>query len=105
MMNKKFGGMLGLAFRAGKLSCGEAKAAEAVRSGRCCLLILSSDASDNTVKKFTDKANYYSVDLIRPADREELGTAVGRDMLVIAAVTDMGFANQLRTLCDSLDSK
>ena len=57
-MNPKLKGMLGLAMRAGKLACGESKAAEAIRGGRAELVLLSADASDNTEKRFLNMTQY-----------------------------------------------
>lgn len=101
MINPKFCGMLGLAMRAGKLVCGEAKTSEAIRSGKCFLLLLAADASENTEKKFKNMTKFYSVSALVPGNRIELGSILGKDSVVSAAVTDEGFAKQIRALYNS----
>jgi len=97
-MNSKFQGMLGLAMRAGKLAIGEGKAEDAIRSDNACLVILSTDASSNTEKKFLNMASSHNTEVIRPYNRETLGEILGREFAVIVVVTDLGFANQLKLL-------
>ncbi len=98
-MNAKFCGMLGLAMRAGKLSLGEGKAADAVRGGKCELLILATDAGPNTEKRFLNMTEFYDVSVLRPCGREELSGVLGKPAVVLA-VTDQGFASQLKTLLE-----
>lgn len=97
-MNAKFQGMLGLAMRAGKLAVGEGKAEDTIRSGNALLVVLSTDASDNTEKKFLNMADSHDVNVIRPCGRDTLGQILGREFAVVMAVTDSGFARQLELL-------
>ena len=97
-MNPKFRGMLGLARRAGRLVCGESKTAEAIRNGKCFLLLLADDASPNTEKKFKNMSEFYSANMVRPGTRFELGNALGQSSVVSAAVSVEGFATQLGIL-------
>jgi len=94
-MTNKFLSLLGMAQRAGKLAGGEDLALQAIQKGRAHLVVLASDASDNTTKKFTDKCTYYKVQLCREYDRATLGQATGRTERVVIAVTDKGFADAL----------
>lgn len=97
-MTPKFSGMLGLAMRAGKVACGEAKAADAVRGGKSVLLILATDAGPNTEKRFLNMTQFYQVPVLRPGDRTTLGSAVGKKAAVVLAVTDANFGDQLLKL-------
>ncbi len=97
-MTPRFVGMLGLAMRAGKLACGEAKGADAVRTGKAMLLILATDAGPNTEKRFLNMTQFYQVPILRIGDKISLGSAVGRKAAVVLAVTDSGFAEQLKQL-------
>ncbi len=94
-MTPKLSGMLGLAMRAGKLACGEAKAADAVRGGKAVLLILATDAGPNTEKRFLNMTQFYQIPVLRPADRTALGGVIGKKAAVVVAVTDPGFGEQL----------
>ncbi len=93
--NPKFKGLLSLAMKAGKLKVGEGRAQDAIRSGEVHLIILSSDAADNTLKKFSDMGSFRDIPVIRPCDRYELGSIIGREFAVIIAVADSGFADSL----------
>lgn len=98
MTDVNFTRLLGLAMRAGKLAPGEGRAEESVRSKKGKLLILASDASDNTRKRFQDKCVYYSIPLVMPMNRYELGACLGREFAVSIAVEDDGFAKRLLEL-------
>lgn len=94
-MNNKFYSSLGFAMRAGKVATGEGTVLTAVRSGKAKLVILASDASDNTQKKFRDKCAHYHVPLVEYGDRSGLGAAIGKLDRVIIAVLDGGFAEMI----------
>ena len=82
MQNEKFYRMLGLATRAGKVVCG----------GKAKLVIVAKDASENTMKKFCNSCEYYSVPQIITDDRFALGEATGKGFAVVMAVCDESFA-------------
>lgn len=94
-INPKFWGMLSLSMKAGALSVGESRAAEKIRAGEASLIILSEDASGNTVKKFSNMGEYRNIPLIRVADRNSLGSAIGRKFAVVIAVHNEGFSKNL----------
>mgnify|MGYP000199371195 CR=1 FL=1 len=60
-MTDKALSMIGLATKAGKIASGEFAVESAVRKGKACLVIIASDASDNTKKSFNDMGAYYHV--------------------------------------------
>ena len=82
--------------RAGTLKSGEFGTLEAIRKGKAQLVIISSDASDNTKKQFNDKCSYYDVPIFFFGNKEELGHAIGKDVRTSLAITDKGFAQSLR---------
>jgi len=92
MQNEKFYRMLGLATRAGKVVCGEGRVSDGIRSGKAKLVIVAKDASENTMKKFCNSCEYYSVPQIITDDRFALGEATGKGFAVVMAVCDESFA-------------
>ena len=64
--------LLGLASRARKIVTGETLIKK-IRTNAIYLVIIASDASDNTKKKFIDKCTSYNVDYIVTSSREESG--------------------------------
>jgi ribosomal protein L7Ae-like RNA K-turn-binding protein len=81
--------------RAGKLKSGETAVMDAIRKKKACLVIVSSDASDNTTKQFTDKCKYYNVPVVIFGDMESLGHAIGKDVRTSLAITDKGLSESL----------
>jgi len=88
--------LLGLAVRSRNAVSGEFAVEKAVKSGNARLVILSGDASDNTVKKFGNMCSYYGVPMFRYGTKEELGHAMGKEVRASLAVTEEGFAKSIR---------
>ena len=95
MEQNKAAALVGLAMKAGKIAGGEFAAERAVKSLEAKLLILSEDASANTVKKFGNMAAYRKIPVCRMLDKESLGRAVGKGERSCLAVTDEGFARHI----------
>lgn len=94
-------GMLGLSTRAGKSVSGEFAVETALKRGQAKLVILSEEASNNTVKHFTDMAVYRHVPVVHLGSKEELGKYCGKSYRSAAAVTDKGFAERIAQLLES----
>ncbi|MFS0574186.1 YlxQ family RNA-binding protein [Sporosarcina sp. 179-K 3D1 HS] len=95
--------MLGMAARARKIITGEELVVREVRSGNAHLVIISEDASKNTMKKINDKCNSYNVEKHVYGTREELGHAIGKESRVVLALTDAGFAGKVSGLLNELN--
>ncbi|MEX2105033.1 MAG: YlxQ family RNA-binding protein [Bacilli bacterium] len=97
-MTNKLTQWLGLAMRAGKVISGEELVIKAIRSNQAKVVVLSNDASHNTAKQIKDKSHTYNVHIIPIEDRYVLGNAIGKDQRVVVAITDAGFAKQIKQL-------
>ena len=85
--------LLGLALRGGNLVVGEEPVEAVARARDARLLILASDAADNTRRRITHFADAGQCIWVRvPFTKEELGRAVGRSAVALCAVTDVGLA-------------
>ena len=85
---------LGLTERAGKLVTGEESCGMAARAGKARVLLLASDAGRSTRvrgENYAEAGHCLPVSL--PYTRDELGTALGRGAVSMAAVTDIGMAS------------
>jgi ribosomal protein L7Ae-like RNA K-turn-binding protein len=100
MKSNQWMSLLGLANRARKIISGEELSIKEVRAGRAKLVLLSADASANTMKKITDKCKSYEVPVKIVEDRHILGQAIGKEARVVVAVLDNGFAKKLVSLLD-----
>ncbi len=95
MQNNKVLQLLGLATRAGKTVTGESLSVKAVQSQEAKVVIVASDASDNTKKLFRDKTSFYNVPMFELSDKEQLGKAVGKMTRASIVVIDDGFAQSI----------
>ena len=85
--------LLGLAKKAGRLVSGEEPVGGAARAHDARLILLASDAAENTVRRAKHFAEAGACLCARvPADKDALGRAVGRSSCAMLAVTDIGFA-------------
>lgn len=103
-MNKFFN-FLGLTKRAGNLIEGYSKCDEQRNRIKIYLFILSKDASDSTVRKFTNHCNTKDIKLIDGFTKEELGAAIGREEVKILAITDENMAKKLYNLYEEEKEK
>ena len=84
---------LALARKAGLAELGEEPVGAATRALHGHLVVVASDASDHTwrrAKSFVAGTNQQCLRL--PYTKDEMGMAIGRQELAIAAITDPGFA-------------
>lgn len=89
--------MLSLAKRAGKLISGEDTVLMTLKDGGCYLVIIASDASENTKKKILNRAAGANVHCLVMCDRQELSNAVGMYNRAVFAITDRAFADKIET--------
>ena len=95
LMNDKILSLLGLAAKGRNLVSGEFSTEKAVKEGKAALVIVSSDASDNTKKKFTNMCKFYKVPIYFYASKENLGRAIGREMRSSVVVTNGKMAENI----------
>ena len=84
---------MALARKAGRIELGEEPVAAAARAVKAWLVVVASDASDHTwrrAKSFVAGTNQQCIRL--PFTKDEMGFAIGRTSLAIAAFTDPAMA-------------
>lgn len=104
MVNKVYS-MIGLAEKAGNIVSGEFSTEKAIKSGKACLVIIASDASENTRKHFSDMCAYRNIPIWIYGNKEELGRAIGKEMRVNLAVTNKGMADSIRKRIEEADAE
>ena len=94
--------LIGLAMKAGRCASGEMMTESETKSGRAHLVIIASDASENTKKKFRDMCKFYKVPICiygdkdtlgHAMDKDTLGHAMGKEFRASLAILDEGFAD------------
>ena len=84
---------LSLARKAGKLELGEEPVGAAARAQHARLVLVASDASDHTWRRAKSFVAGTTQECVRlPHTKDQLGAAVGRQELAIAALTDPAMA-------------
>lgn len=91
---------IGLAMKAGRLVSGGEACERAIRRGSVFLLVVSEDASDNTIKRFEDACKYRGIPFRRFGEKEVLGKLLGKKVRSVFAVTDIRLARNLEKLID-----
>ena len=93
--------MISLATKAGKTASGEFATEQSVKSFRAELVIVATDASDNTKKKFQNMCEFYEVPIYFYGDKDTLGHAMGKEFRASLAVNDLGFAKGIMKHLDN----
>ena len=97
---------LALARKGGMAELGEEPVGGAARAGKAYLIVVASDAGDHTwrrAKAFAAGTDQQTVRL--PYTKDEMGFAIGRTALAIAAITDVGLALSLVKSLDPVKHK
>ena len=87
---------IGLCFKAGKLIHGTDSVILGIQTNKVKYIFLANDASLNTKKKITDKANYYSVEVNEEYTSLELSSAIGKNGRMVLGITDENFLKILK---------
>lgn len=96
MINDKIIGLIGLAMKAGKISFGADSVEESIIKKKARLVIISTDSSERTKKKFIDICEKYNVPIITYGDIDGLSKAIGKDNKAILGIKDINFANSIQ---------
>ena len=92
-MENKVLNYLSLARKGGMAELGEEPVGTIARAGKAYAILVASDASDHTWRRAKSFAAGTEQQCVRlPYSKDEMGMAVGRSSLAIAAVTDAALA-------------
>ena len=84
---------LSLARKAGHAELGEEPVGAAARAGKAYVILVASDASDHTWRRAKSFAAGTDQQCVRlECTKDEMGFAIGRTSLAIAAITDVQLA-------------
>ncbi|MBO5509030.1 MAG: ribosomal L7Ae/L30e/S12e/Gadd45 family protein [Lachnospiraceae bacterium] len=93
--SKKVLSLLSISAKAGKLVSGGFMTEKSIQEGSAYLVIIASDASDNTKKKFLNKTKFYHIHCSIYSDSDKLGRAIGKEKRTTVAVLDEGLAKSI----------
>ncbi len=95
--------MIALCQKARKLVAGEFAAKQAVIQKQALMVIVASDASNNTKKLFKDKCVYRTIPCVEWGTKDQLGKILGKEMRAVIAIVDEGFAKRIGEMLSSLE--
>ncbi|MDO4543023.1 MAG: ribosomal L7Ae/L30e/S12e/Gadd45 family protein [Clostridia bacterium] len=101
-MNPRLDNALGLCMKAGKCQSGEFAVETAVKQGKAKLVLLQTDASENSKKGYADLCAYYKVPLIMT---DNVGKAIGKPSRMAMAVTDESFVKMIMNAKNSEEDR
>ncbi len=88
--------LVGLAKKAGRLEIGEEPVGACARARQARLILVASDAADNSVRRAGHFAQAGSAACVQvPFTKAELGSTVGRTACAMLALTDAGLAHSI----------
>lgn len=87
--------ILGICARARKIVTGDTLF-KGIRNKSVNLVIIASDASDNSKKKLVDKCNYYEISYIIYSDTNSLSKAIGKNNRVAVGICDKALSASLK---------
>ena len=92
--------MLGIGRKAGYIKIGETPCIEAIKKNKCHLLIIASDASDNTKKRFNNLSKRYYIKNVVFGEKTKLGKAIGKELISSIAVINEEFSKAIQDIFD-----
>ncbi|NLH57971.1 MAG: 50S ribosomal protein L7ae [Clostridiales bacterium] len=101
-MTEKFYSLLGICQKARKLVSGSTVCEKAIRTGKAKLIIISEEASEETVNKYKRFSDRYKLPLVKVASKEQLGRSIGKVSRTVIVITDSSLS---KLLLDEIDTK
>lgn len=85
--------LLGVALRAGRLVVGTEAVKDRAEAGELAAAVVAEDAGENARDRVCPLLERAGVTVWEVGSRSELGAALGRGPVVVAGLTDRGFAD------------
>jgi len=103
IQTRKLKSLISLSMKAGKVITGEDGCLKAIRGGKAHLVLLATDASANTRKKFSDKSSFYGVPCCCHFSKAEVEGMIGRPNRATVVIACGSFAASMLKLFDEMD--
>lgn len=102
-MLNKLHSMIGIGKKANYIVLGETGCIQTIKKKKCKLILLSSDASKNTTKRFEDLCSVNNIKYFKISDKESLGSSVGKGFISVMSITDMKFAKVIEKIIEDME--
>ncbi len=101
MINKLYS-MLGIGKKAGLIILGETGCIQSIKKEKSKLIIVSSDASENTKDRILSLCEKHKIKYYLIGDKQELGYALGKSLSSIISITDIKFAQVIENIIEKI---
>ncbi len=91
---------LGLAYKAKRILIGE-NIFIALKDKKVVLIVLAEDVSENTRKRFYDKAKFYKIDILEFSTKKCLGEALGKEYVSAIGILDSNLKDKIKNFRES----
>lgn len=98
MVNNKILGLVGLSARAGKICFGADSTEENIIKRKAKLIIIATDSSDRTKKRFTELCEKYNVPVILYSNIDGLSKSIGKQNKAIVGVKEANIAKEIEKI-------
>ena len=95
MVNKKIGGLLGLARKAGKVVFGTESTIEAINKKQVTLILVAEDAADRTKRNMEKIAKERQIPIYVYGTIEELSNSIGQHNKAILGIKEVHFSKEI----------
>lgn len=102
MLINKIYSLIGIAKKAGYTISGESLTEKAIQNKKAFIVIIASDASNNTKEKFQKMCYYYKIPIYICGDKASLGHAIGKPYRASIAILDQGLSEAITKQLDML---
>ena len=98
MINNKILGLVGLSARAGKICFGADSTEEAIQKRKAKLIIIATDSSERTKKRFTELCEKYNIPVILYSNIDEISKAIGKQNKAIVGIKEANIAKEIEKI-------
>lgn len=96
MLINKINGLIGLAFKAGKVSFGTDATKEAIQKGKVKLVIVAEDASEKLKENFEFLCKKEKVDIVIYGKIEDLSKTIGKNNKAVIGIKEINLAKEIK---------
>lgn len=102
-MISKLYSMLGIGKKAGLVVLGETGCIQSIKRENSKLVIVSSDASENTKDRILSLCDKHNVKYYVIGEKQELGYALGKSLSSIISITDLKFSQVIKDIIEKMN--
>lgn len=101
-MKKELYNLIGLSAKSGSIFTGTSACENGIRRKRIYLVLLDGNASQNTVKDFTNMCKYYKIELLVLKEKDMLANCIGKSGIKVVGISNENLAREIKRKANSI---